>query len=180
MDVIKLEKDSERSDECIDFTMIGCFRWQNEYPRCIIELKSKKFPKTTKSDRKREFQTKSMFLYSYNSKTNYCKCLKLLSNVYMSVIYTRFNFQNIMASFELLIDNTNFRFSNLNQKFLRNLLKSRKITSNFVVENSLNYLYLYFSSNIDKIRQNHEYLQIILSLKYKPPFSTSTGKYIIS
>ncbi|KAF0770252.1 Uncharacterized protein FWK35_00007811 [Aphis craccivora] len=49
--------DSERSDECIDFTMIitsrnnasisnfgGGFRWKSEYPWCIIEVKSKHFP----------------------------------------------------------------------------------------------------------------------------------------
>ncbi|KAF0756299.1 Uncharacterized protein FWK35_00031058 [Aphis craccivora] len=48
---------SERSDECIDFTMIitsrnnaqisnfaGGFRWKSEYPCCIIEVKSKHFP----------------------------------------------------------------------------------------------------------------------------------------
>ncbi|KAF0734273.1 Uncharacterized protein FWK35_00034448, partial [Aphis craccivora] len=63
-------KDSERSDECIDFTMIcvfflclctlysitsrnnnapisnfeGGFRCKNEYPWCIIDIKSKHFP----------------------------------------------------------------------------------------------------------------------------------------
>ncbi|KAE9524217.1 hypothetical protein AGLY_015256 [Aphis glycines] len=49
--------DSERSDECIDFTMIitsrsnasisnfgGSFRWKSEYHWCIIEIKSKHFP----------------------------------------------------------------------------------------------------------------------------------------
>ncbi|KAF0773781.1 Uncharacterized protein FWK35_00000057 [Aphis craccivora] len=51
--------DSEQSDECIDFTMMfvitsrnnasisnfgGGFRWQNEYPWCIIEVKSNHFP----------------------------------------------------------------------------------------------------------------------------------------
>ncbi|KAE9544319.1 hypothetical protein AGLY_001498, partial [Aphis glycines] len=46
--------DSERSDECIDFT-IGGFRWQSEYPWCIIEVKSKKLPVVFK---------KNIFLYS--------------------------------------------------------------------------------------------------------------------
>ncbi|KAF0696062.1 Uncharacterized protein FWK35_00034525, partial [Aphis craccivora] len=49
--------DSERSDECIDFTMIITsrniapisnfgvgFRCKSEYPWCIIEIKSKHFP----------------------------------------------------------------------------------------------------------------------------------------
>ncbi|KAF0757486.1 Uncharacterized protein FWK35_00009497 [Aphis craccivora] len=56
--------DSERSDECIDFTMvIPCrsnaslfskfgdgFRWKIEHPWCIIEVKSKHFPTTTMCD----------------------------------------------------------------------------------------------------------------------------------
>ncbi|KAF0752024.1 Uncharacterized protein FWK35_00036476 [Aphis craccivora] len=60
-------KNSERSDECIDFTMMcvfvfvsvysitnqnnapisnfgGGFRWKCEYPWCIIEVKSEHFP----------------------------------------------------------------------------------------------------------------------------------------
>ncbi|KAF0721303.1 Uncharacterized protein FWK35_00034536 [Aphis craccivora] len=50
--------DSERSDECIDFTMMcviflsnapisnfgGGFRCKSEYPWCILEIKSKHFP----------------------------------------------------------------------------------------------------------------------------------------
>ncbi|KAE9525552.1 hypothetical protein AGLY_014079 [Aphis glycines] len=49
---ININIDSERSDECIDFTMIitsrnnasisnfgGGFRWKSEYPWCIIEVK---------------------------------------------------------------------------------------------------------------------------------------------
>ncbi|KAF0743293.1 Uncharacterized protein FWK35_00023227, partial [Aphis craccivora] len=49
--------DSERSNECIDFTMIissrnnasisnfkGGFRWKSEYPWCTIGVKSKHFP----------------------------------------------------------------------------------------------------------------------------------------
>ncbi|KAE9535072.1 hypothetical protein AGLY_008364 [Aphis glycines] len=32
---------------------------------------------------------------------------------------------------------------------------------------------------LTKIRQNHEYLQIILPLKYKPPFSSTTGNFIL-
>ncbi|KAF0748017.1 Uncharacterized protein FWK35_00024478 [Aphis craccivora] len=71
--------DSERSDECIDFTMIitnrnkapfsnfgGGFRCKSEYPRCIIEVKviifqqfSKKKRKTKKVTKKREFLLKT-------------------------------------------------------------------------------------------------------------------------
>ncbi|KAF0767182.1 Uncharacterized protein FWK35_00007047, partial [Aphis craccivora] len=74
--------DSERSDECIDFTMIitsrnnhsisnlgGCFRWQGEYPWFNIEVKSKHFStvfkknleKQKKVTEKREFLRKTSF-----------------------------------------------------------------------------------------------------------------------
>ncbi|KAF0751436.1 interferon-inducible double-stranded RNA-dependent protein kinase activator A [Aphis craccivora] len=71
---------SERSDECIDFTMIitsrnnvpisnfgGAFRCKSEYPWCIIEVKSKHFPtvfkkiEKKKNDGKREFLRKISF-----------------------------------------------------------------------------------------------------------------------
>ncbi|KAF0710642.1 Uncharacterized protein FWK35_00032889 [Aphis craccivora] len=87
--------DSERSDECIDFTMLitsrnnalfsnfgGGFRWKSEYPWCIIEVKSKHFPTVLK---------KKIFLYGCNSKTNHCKYLKLSPNL---------NFQNILTFFD--------------------------------------------------------------------------------
>ncbi|KAF0762620.1 Uncharacterized protein FWK35_00028170 [Aphis craccivora] len=68
----------------------GGFRWQCEYPWCIIEVKSKHFPTVfkkieknkKKSDGKtriftqNQFSTKSIFLYGCNSKTNHCKYLK--------------------------------------------------------------------------------------------------------
>ncbi|KAF0756213.1 Uncharacterized protein FWK35_00022052, partial [Aphis craccivora] len=65
--------DSERSEECIDFTMIitsrnnapisnygGGFRCKSEYPWCIIEF-SKKLRKK-KMTEKREFLRKTSFL----------------------------------------------------------------------------------------------------------------------
>ncbi|KAE9529728.1 hypothetical protein AGLY_011824 [Aphis glycines] len=85
--------DSERSDECIDFTMMyhnysrnnasisnfgGGFRWKSEYSWCIIEF-SKKSRKTKKNYGKtgiftqNQFSTDSIFLYAYNSKTNHCR-----------------------------------------------------------------------------------------------------------
>ncbi|KAF0773316.1 Uncharacterized protein FWK35_00005287 [Aphis craccivora] len=73
--------DSERSDECIDFTIIitfrnnalisnfgGGFRWQSKYPWCIIEIESKHFPTVFKKiekikqvTEKREFLRKTSF-----------------------------------------------------------------------------------------------------------------------
>ncbi|KAE9543901.1 hypothetical protein AGLY_001879 [Aphis glycines] len=108
---------SERSDECIDSTMMYVFffvcvsvysitirnnasisnfgsglRWKSEYPRCIIKF-SKNREKQKKNDGKmriftqNQFSTESIFLYSCNSKTNHCKYLKFSPNVYVSIIY---------------------------------------------------------------------------------------------
>ncbi|KAF0747801.1 Uncharacterized protein FWK35_00023772, partial [Aphis craccivora] len=105
--------DSERSDECIDFTMMcffifffvclltsrnnapisnfgGGFRCKSEYPWCIIEF-SKKSRKTKKKKNdgktgiftQNKFSTKSIFLYGCNSETNHCKFLKFSPNIYV-------------------------------------------------------------------------------------------------
>ncbi|KAF0696966.1 Uncharacterized protein FWK35_00030338 [Aphis craccivora] len=76
---------SEQSDECIDFTMIisrnnasisnigGGFRWKNEYPLYIIEVKSKHSPtvlkinqktKKNKMTEKREFLRKTIQIFT--------------------------------------------------------------------------------------------------------------------
>ncbi|KAE9521931.1 hypothetical protein AGLY_017665 [Aphis glycines] len=174
--------DSERSDECIDFTMIitsrnnasisnfgGGFRWKSEYPWCIIGVKSKHYPivfkkknreKPKKNDGKTGIFTQnqfSIFLYGCNSKTNHCKHLKFSPNVYTTEIF------DLCANFFL------------------------KCRSNFYeicrkCEN-LQFLICYSDTFevqiLTKIRQNYEYLQIILSLKHKPPFSPTTGNYIL-
>ncbi|KAF0748466.1 hypothetical protein FWK35_00015602 [Aphis craccivora] len=51
----------------------GSFRWQNEYPWCIIR-----------------FSTKSIFLYDCNSKTNHCKFLKISPNVYIIILIFKY------------------------------------------------------------------------------------------
>ena len=95
----------------------GGFRWQSGYPCCIIDVKSKHFSTVfkkieknkKKSDRntgiftQNQFSTKSIFLYGCNSKTNHCKYLKFSQNVYVSVLYTLFNFQDNLNFFELFI-----------------------------------------------------------------------------
>ncbi|KAF0694020.1 Uncharacterized protein FWK35_00027037, partial [Aphis craccivora] len=74
--------DSERSDECIDFTIM-----------CVSANFQKKREKQKKDDGKtgiftqNQFSTKSIFFYGCNSKTNHCKYLKFSPNVYVSVIY---------------------------------------------------------------------------------------------
>ncbi|KAF0773978.1 Uncharacterized protein FWK35_00000220 [Aphis craccivora] len=91
--------DSERSDECIDITMIiasrnnapisnfgGGFQCKSEYPWYIIENKEKQIKKK-KNDGKRKFLSRTsfrqnrFFLYGCNSKTNHCKYLKFSPNV---------------------------------------------------------------------------------------------------
>ncbi|KAE9536487.1 hypothetical protein AGLY_007276, partial [Aphis glycines] len=91
--MILLFLNSERSDECIDFTMIitsrnnasisnfgGGFRWKSEYPWCIIQVKSKHFQMFSKKIEKKndgktgiftqnQFSTESIFLYVKFSKT---------------------------------------------------------------------------------------------------------------
>ncbi|KAF0760833.1 Uncharacterized protein FWK35_00004384, partial [Aphis craccivora] len=92
--------DSERSDECIDFTMIitsqnnapisnfgGGFRCKSEHPWCIIEFQKNR-EKQKKNDGKtrifNQFSTKSIFLYGCNSIRNHCKYLKFSPNVYVN------------------------------------------------------------------------------------------------
>ncbi|KAF0737126.1 Uncharacterized protein FWK35_00025809 [Aphis craccivora] len=71
----KKKVDSERSEECIDFTMM-----------CRRE-KPKKNDGKTGIFTQNKFSTKSIFLYGFNSKTNHCKFLKFSPNIYVSVIY---------------------------------------------------------------------------------------------
>jgi len=62
--------------------------------------------------RKTSFFIKSIFVHSCILKINHCKCLKFLPNFYIGVVYNIlwFNFKNILAFFEIFIDNRNFRF----------------------------------------------------------------------
>ncbi|KAE9539584.1 hypothetical protein AGLY_004836 [Aphis glycines] len=76
-DILFFSIDSERSDECIDFTMI--YQKHRE--------KQKKNDGKTVFFTQNQFSTESIFLYGCNSKTNHCKYLKFSPNVYGSVIY---------------------------------------------------------------------------------------------
>ncbi|KAE9529497.1 hypothetical protein AGLY_011593 [Aphis glycines] len=167
--------DSERSDECIDFTMIitsrnnasisnfgGGFRWQSEYPWCIIE-----------------FSTESIFLYGCNSKTNHSQYLKFSPNVYVSVIYEHVGKKNLddqknlkikyKVPYELFlfVYSSNFYEICRKREILQVILN---VDKNFLAQSKyLKILYkaqfflLAFEVQIlTKIRQNYEYLQIIL------------------
>ncbi|KAF0751608.1 ubiquitin-protein ligase E3B, partial [Aphis craccivora] len=72
--------DSERSEECIDFTMI--FQKNRE--------KQKKNDGKTGIFTQNKFSTKSIFLYGCNPKTNHFKFLKFSPNIYVSVIYIHY------------------------------------------------------------------------------------------
>ncbi|KAE9531437.1 hypothetical protein AGLY_010643 [Aphis glycines] len=104
MIIIKLRgrlqyNDFTRSDECIDFTVIITCRnnasisnFGGWFPmvKCRISFSFQK--NVTENQLNRQ----NRFLYSCNSKTNYCKYLKFSQNVYVSVIYIQLNFQNIL------------------------------------------------------------------------------------
>ncbi|KAF0688153.1 Uncharacterized protein FWK35_00034169 [Aphis craccivora] len=117
--------DSERSEECIDFTMKLCVFF---FVSVTTFWSSKSVKVDPVSDRKvnvvctlggqnagknqkksygktgiftqNKFSTKSIFLYGFNSKTNHCKFLKFSPNIYVSVIYIQLNFQKILIFFE--------------------------------------------------------------------------------
>ncbi|KAF0771230.1 Uncharacterized protein FWK35_00001959 [Aphis craccivora] len=167
--------DCERSDECIDFTMMfitsrnnapisnfGCgFRCKSEYPWCIIEFKSKHFLTVFKKIEKNKkkmtengnFYAKQVFdqidfLYGCNSKTNDYKYLKFSPNF----------------------------------QFLRNLSKMQKFANNFerndndLSQTILNICY-YSKSFLIKLKIQYEIFH--KPLKHKPPFSPTTGNYIL-
>jgi len=52
-----------------------------------------------------QFLTKLISLLCYNSKINHLNNLKFSVNVYISVIYLRLKFQNILTFLKLFIDN---------------------------------------------------------------------------
>ncbi|KAF0721997.1 Uncharacterized protein FWK35_00015417 [Aphis craccivora] len=119
--------DSERSDECIDFTMLCLVHWGGHFLNFPIVFKSAG-KNQKKIKKKREFLRKTSFRPN--------------RFFYMVVIQKLITF-----------------------KFLRNLSKTIKNTTL-----SWRFLYFLISSSyipiLTKIRQNHEYLQIIFILAY--------------
>ncbi|KAE9541284.1 hypothetical protein AGLY_004529 [Aphis glycines] len=173
------KQNSEWSDECIDFTMIitsqnnasisnfgGGFRWKGEYPWCIIE-----------------FSTESIFLYGCNSKTNHCKYLKFSPNVYTTEIFDfyanfflkcRSNFYEICRKRENLQTTEIFNFSEkcffkVSIKFFWPNQNTCKFYTKFLI---------CYSYSI--IHKNNLNFGVLRPLKHKPPFSPTTGNYILS
>ncbi|KAE9532118.1 hypothetical protein AGLY_010320 [Aphis glycines] len=195
--------DSERSDECIDFTMIttsrnnasisnfgGGFRWKSEYPWCIIQVKifKKNREKQKKNDGKtgiftqNQFSAESIFLYGCNSKTNHCKNLKFSPNVYFKFLRNLSKMRKFAIFLQVSIEKTRSiiirKILSAVDKIFLALLKYLKIL--YKVPHMHNFFLLVFEVQIlTKIRQNYEYLQIILPLKHKPPFSPTTENYIL-
>ncbi|KAF0765099.1 Uncharacterized protein FWK35_00003529, partial [Aphis craccivora] len=94
----------------------GGFRWQSKYPWCLIEVKSKHFPTVFKKikknkikvTKKQEFLRKTNFRSNrifYMVSTQKIIIVKILPNVYISVIYIQLIFKIFWLFFELLIDN---------------------------------------------------------------------------
>ncbi|KAF0763215.1 Uncharacterized protein FWK35_00008692 [Aphis craccivora] len=99
---------SERSEECIDFTMIRNNAPISNYGggfRCKIfkNIEKNKKQMTEKREilRKTSFRPNRFFFYGCNSKTNNCKYLKLSPNIYISVIYIQLNFHKILTFFDV-------------------------------------------------------------------------------
>ncbi|KAF0769591.1 Uncharacterized protein FWK35_00013217 [Aphis craccivora] len=197
--------DSERSDECIDFTMIitsrnnapiskfgGGFRRKSEYPWCIKEVKSKHFSTVFKKieknkkkvTEKREFlrKTSSIFLYGCNSKTNRCKHLKFSPNVYVSVIYKQLNFQNILTFLNSIFYEICRKRENL-QIILK--LKNHKIrndndfSSLFLCESHNFFLLAFKYLRVENLIGSRFSSGVFRPLKHKPPFSSTIRNDIL-
>ncbi|KAF0752672.1 Uncharacterized protein FWK35_00022266, partial [Aphis craccivora] len=119
--------DSERSDECIDFTMM-CFFFFCLSPRfgavklILWGVKSKKFPIVFKSVRKnpKKVTEKREFLRKTSFRPNrffYMVVNQKLITVYVSVIYIQLKFQKKLTFFD--VDKKNLD----DQKHLKNLIQ---------------------------------------------------------
>ncbi|KAE9542375.1 hypothetical protein AGLY_003502 [Aphis glycines] len=137
--------DSERSDECIDFTMIPSLKRKLNLVGTLGEQKLKMFnifemnrEKPKKNEGKtgfftqNQFTSKSNFLFRYNSKTNRCKYLKFSPNVYISALRTQqLKFSIFLIVLKVIKKNpksfvTNFFYKFLKFEFIRNMSKLRK------------------------------------------------------
>ncbi|KAE9545782.1 hypothetical protein AGLY_001325 [Aphis glycines] len=190
--VLIYKLNSERSEECIGFTMIitsrnnapisnygGGFRCKSEYPWCIIKFSKKSRKTNKKNDGKtaiftqNQFSTKSIFFMVCRKK--FLDDQKVLK-IYYKVSYELSNFYEICQKRENLQRNDN----DLSQTILNICYFSKSISHRYLKILPAQFFLLAFEVQIlTKIRQNYEYLQIILPLKHKPPFSPTTGNYIL-
>ncbi|KAE9534016.1 hypothetical protein AGLY_008752 [Aphis glycines] len=161
----------------------GGFRCKSEYPWCIIEVKSKHFPivfKKLEKKTKKKMTENREFLRKTSFRPN-------------RFFYMVLNFQQFLTFFDvgkkMLDDQKNLKilykvpyelFLFVNKIFLA-LSKYLKILYKVphIIQGTIFFVLAFEVQILTKIRQNYEYLQIILPLKHKPPFSPTTGNYIL-
>ncbi|KAF0773441.1 Uncharacterized protein FWK35_00004538, partial [Aphis craccivora] len=182
---------SARSDECIDFTMMCVFfclsprfgavqvlRFLNSAPkmnlvgtfgRSFVEIRNS-FQKKSKKQKKKKNErktgiftktqclTKSIFLYGCTSKANHCKNLKFSPNVYVMSIKKFW---------------TAKKTSEFNKKFI--MIQICNISLRYLKILPFKYLQKFVKiMNICKL-----FCSVFRKLKHKPPFSSTTGNYIL-
>ncbi|KAF0753528.1 Uncharacterized protein FWK35_00013402, partial [Aphis craccivora] len=127
---------SERCDECIDFTMMGGFRWKSEYPWYIIEVKGV-FTNSFQKNREKQKQKKAgkwiplcCTLVEFESNDNYHCIRKTILN---DDDLSGYNFQclmkkveNLVLNFELLATYTK-DFSNIDKNLVENLIQATSV-----------------------------------------------------
>ncbi|KAE9545428.1 hypothetical protein AGLY_000971 [Aphis glycines] len=220
--------DSERSDECIDFTMIitsrnnasisnfgGGSRWQSEYPWCIIEFLKNREKQKKKNDGKTGIFTKTSFLINrffymvviqkliitteifdfneiFSNVYNICRnrknlpvILKLKNHKFFVLITKDYKYN---TKFSIIFPSSVYRENskhyyrkifNVDKNFLpqKNTLK---FNTKFLISCSYSYLKIiriigtifFFSILSSNIVKNSP-------LKHEPPFSPTTGNYIL-
>ncbi|KAE9533907.1 hypothetical protein AGLY_008986 [Aphis glycines] len=192
---------SERSDECIDFTMM-CFFFlclSTTFGAPLFEKEiesswsfggSKKNPKNIRE--KRDFLRKTslrqnrIFYFAITQKL--IDTIEIFNFSNSNLYEIRQNCENLQVI--LWLENLlkiwykvlhKYFFKYLVDKIFLALSKYLKIL--YKVPHIIhwhNFFLLAFEVQIlTKIRQNYEYMQIILPLKHKPPFSPTTGNYIL-
>ncbi|KAE9537626.1 hypothetical protein AGLY_006649 [Aphis glycines] len=160
----------------------GGFRCKREYPWCIIEVKHfpTVFKKIEKNKKKNDGKTG---IFTQNQFSTKLIIFLWFSNFY-EICQKRENLQRNDNDLSQTILNicyfskNTLKFHHVDKIIFLALLKYLKIV--YKVPHMHNFFLLAFEVQmLTKIRQNHEYLQIILPLKHKPPFSPTTGNYIL-
>ncbi|KAE9533272.1 hypothetical protein AGLY_009313 [Aphis glycines] len=182
---------------------VGGFRWKSEYPWCIIEVKNKHFPTVFKKiennkikmTEKRQFLRKTSFRpnrFFYMVVIQKLITVKFLRNLSKTRKFAmRLNFKFLRNRVTITIyPQTILNICYYSKSISRRYLKILPIKFFWPNQNTCKFLYkvphmhnfFLFAFEVQiltKIRQNYEYLQIILPLKHKPPFSPTTGNYIL-
>ncbi|KAE9530856.1 hypothetical protein AGLY_011318 [Aphis glycines] len=187
---VEYEQNSERSDECIDFTIIitsrnnasisnfrGGFRWQSEYSWCIIEVKSKHFPtifkKIEKNKKKvmekREFSTKSIFfmvtteIFDFSENCFFEVSILVESNI-VKIKNATLSFPQLFL--QVAIDKTQSIIIGKILSILESFTSYLDLHFLYIILFSKYFAYfnaIYIVQILTKICQNYEDMQIILN-----------------